>query len=153
MRELLERLRPAGAPGAPTVAGVPADRRRTAEEELAPVFEALADVVVECDRRRRAAGEDAARLVADAQRQAQAVIARAGAGVEAERAAAATRVQEASAMEIEALSRQARVEAERVRRERIRRNEVLAAHVVDLARRHLQDLSTSDSSTTAEHRP
>jgi hypothetical protein len=96
-------------------------------------------VVVECDRRRRVAGEDAARLVADAEQRAQAITARARASVEAERADAAIRLQQTSAMELEALSQQARIAAERIRRESTRRNGGLAAHVVEVARTHLQE--------------
>jgi hypothetical protein len=47
--DLLDRFRPAGTPGPAAAAGVPADRRAAAaEEELAPVFTALADVEREC---------------------------------------------------------------------------------------------------------
>jgi hypothetical protein len=152
MRELLERLRPAGAPGAATVAGVPVDRRHSAEVEVAPVFDALAGVVVECERRRRAAGEDAAHVVADAEQRAQAVTARARAGVEAERAAAASVLWEASAIELGALSQRAGIEAERVRRDATGRNDALVKHVVDLARSHLLTLSTADVEPAQEHR-
>jgi hypothetical protein len=151
MRELLERLRPAGAPGAATVAGVPADRVRSAEAELAPVFEALAGVVVECARRRRVAGEDAARVAAEAEQRAHAVTARARAGAEAERAAAAADIRAASAIQLEALSRQARIEADRVRREATGRNDTLVKQVVELARGHLVALSTSDVQASPGH--
>jgi hypothetical protein len=153
MRELLERLRPAGSPGPATVAGVPADRRRSAEEELVPVFDALTGVVVECDNRRRAARDDATRLVAEAEQRGRAVIAKAHASVEAERANAATRLHEASAAELEALGQRARIEADRVRHETAGRNEMLVKRVIDLARSHLFVLSTSDPKAPAERWP
>ncbi|HEX7745917.1 MAG TPA: hypothetical protein VF462_11720, partial [Micromonosporaceae bacterium] len=59
VRELLDRFRPAGAPGAASAAGVPADRQTTASAELDPVFAALADVVAKCAGLRATAVRDA----------------------------------------------------------------------------------------------
>jgi len=77
IQDFLQRFRPAGAPGAPGRAAVPADRVAEATAELAPVFAALADVHPEVDgirsravaraaARRRAAAEEAERIRADA---------------------------------------------------------------------------------------
>src|SRR5690242_15475142 len=70
IRDLLQRFRPAGAPGAASGAAVPADRVAEATRELAPVFEELAGTsleaaglreraVAQATRRRRATAEDA----------------------------------------------------------------------------------------------
>jgi hypothetical protein len=79
LRELLNRFRPAGTPGAPGGAAVPADRAAELAAELAPVFEALRDTLAEADAIRsesvrRAAthraesAATAARILADAHR-------------------------------------------------------------------------------------
>jgi hypothetical protein len=57
VRDLLERFRPAGAPGAATPAGVPSDRATALSDELGPVLALLADTEQECARIRRE-GED-----------------------------------------------------------------------------------------------
>lgn len=83
-RDFLDRFRPAGAPGAASRAGVPADRAAELASELAPVLALLAGTDAECHRivtvaRRDAeqvgerAREQAAVLAADAQRRARAV--------------------------------------------------------------------------------
>ncbi|HEU4349929.1 MAG TPA: hypothetical protein VFR35_19300, partial [Actinoplanes sp.] len=60
-RDFLERLRPAGVPGAAGPAGVPADRVSEIAAELEPVFAALAGVEDEVRLRREAATAEAAR--------------------------------------------------------------------------------------------
>ncbi len=55
VRDFLERLRPSGTPGAPSVAGVPADRLAERSTELEAVFALLEDV-------QAAGGPDPARL-------------------------------------------------------------------------------------------
>lgn len=76
-RDLLNRFRPSGTPGAAGAAGVPVDRAAGAAAELAPLFAALAPTERRCEelltdaeadarRIRREAEEEAARLVAAA---------------------------------------------------------------------------------------
>jgi hypothetical protein len=83
-RDLLQRFRPAGAPGAATASGVPADRVAERDAELAPVFARLADPVaqaarirqdalVEAERRRLIARDAAAARVAAARQDAEAI--------------------------------------------------------------------------------
>ena len=78
-RDILQRFRPAGTPGAASNVGVPADRVAEIGAELAPVFSALADTqeqaaairaeaATEAERRRQVAVERAAALVAAARR-------------------------------------------------------------------------------------
>jgi len=119
-RDLLNRFRPSGTPGAAGAAGVPVDREAGTADELAPLFSALAPTERECEaliagaeadarRIRRRADEEAARLVTEAgERQASeraAVVAEvrdhraaaaAAAAVDAERRAAAIRDRAAS---------------------------------------------------------
>ena len=98
VERILERLRPAGAPGAAAPGGVPADRSTELAAELQPVLARLDDVQAECDRiraeataeaarRRRVAVERARQLVADGRRAAEAERAAAAAAVEHEVAA------------------------------------------------------------------
>ncbi len=49
-RDLLQRFRPAGAPGAATATGVPADRSDERASELAGVFALLESTVAEAER-------------------------------------------------------------------------------------------------------
>lgn len=83
VRDFLERLRPSGTPGAPSMSGVPADRVVERAAELEPLFARLAEVQAEANRiradaltqaqARRAASVDAARsIVAEARRRAEA---------------------------------------------------------------------------------
>ena len=76
-RDLLNRFRPSGTPGAAGVAGVPADRTAGAAAELAPLFAALESTERECQalldrtavearRIRRQGEEEAQRLVVEA---------------------------------------------------------------------------------------
>lgn len=106
-RDILQRFRPAGTPGAATPTGVPADRVAEVAAELEPVLALLADAVQEADRvraegraeaerRRQRSAEQAGALVASAHRQAQA--ARSDAALQAARdveAEAATTLAEA----------------------------------------------------------
>jgi len=88
-RDLLERFRPAGTPGAATAAGVPADRREAVAAELQPVFAALAETERECDEIGHAATAAAEERAAGTTRRVHAILDRARAEAPAERAAAA----------------------------------------------------------------
>jgi hypothetical protein len=82
-RDILQRFRSAGTPGAATPTGVPADRVAELSAELEPVLARLAaaqeeaariraEAQQEAERRRQSAAEDASALVAAAHRQAAA---------------------------------------------------------------------------------
>jgi ABC-type nitrate/sulfonate/bicarbonate transport system substrate-binding protein len=90
LRDFVRRFRPAGTPGAAAPAGVPADRVSERAAELGPVFDALQDTVSEteavvagarreAERRRMAAAQRVAELLADAQQEADAARASAAA--------------------------------------------------------------------------
>jgi len=94
VREMLERFRPSGAPGAPAMSGVPADRVAERSVELEPVFALLAGVQAEVDQigsdaqreamsRRALAGERAREIVAAARRAADSERAQAAAAAQA----------------------------------------------------------------------
>lgn len=79
--DVLQRFRPAGAPGAAAAAGVPVDRVAEVEAELAPVFLLLEEVeracarireqgATEAENRRRAALAAVDRVLAEAHEQA-----------------------------------------------------------------------------------
>jgi hypothetical protein len=88
IRNLLDRFRPAGTPGAPGLAGVPVDRRARAADELEPVFAGLADLTTACRAARTHAAQEAEHRRADARERARVLVARAHAEADAERAAA-----------------------------------------------------------------
>lgn len=94
-RDLLERFRPAGAPGGATAAGTPVDHTADMASELAPVFAALAETQTECAQLLDSARADAAATLARAREQANAVRDSARERVPAERTAAAAAAVEA----------------------------------------------------------
>jgi regulator of protease activity HflC (stomatin/prohibitin superfamily) len=117
-RDLLERFRLAGTPGAASVAGVPADRVAEVSAELEPVFVALLDVQErahrvradaqrEADRRRSEAREQARALLSAAQREADAIRADAAAAVRREADAEDAAVLSAAGREVDLIRRQA----------------------------------------------
>jgi cell division septum initiation protein DivIVA len=134
VRDFLDRFRPAGTPGAASSVGVPADRRADAEQELAPVFAALEDVERECAELRVRAERDAQRQIAQAQRMAGALVARARAGSAAERAAAAADARGRAAAETDRILAQARQTAGDARAQAQRRLPELVDRAVELAR-------------------
>jgi hypothetical protein len=73
-RDLLQRFRPVGAPGAAAPAGVPADRVAELGRELQPVFDALADAQEEAARIREAGAAQARALHDRAVEQAAALL-------------------------------------------------------------------------------
>lgn len=89
LRNLLDRLRPAGIPGAAARAGVPADRVAELTAELAGVFGAFEPVEAECRAIRAAAERDARDVRQRAADQAEAMVADARANAGVQRAAAA----------------------------------------------------------------
>ena len=141
VRELLERFRPAGAPGGATSAGVPADRRASLSAEVRPIFDALAPVLAECERIREQARAQARRREAEARRRAEAIVDRARMESEAERAAAAAAVRARVTSEYEQSLARARAQAQAVRERGERRRPALTARVVELVRKDLAALA------------
>jgi hypothetical protein len=74
-RDFLDRFRPAGAPGAASRAGVPANRAAELSAELEPVLALLAETDAECGRIIAAARRDAERTAGAARQQAAALAA------------------------------------------------------------------------------
>lgn len=93
-RDLLQRFRPAGAPGAATATGVPADRIEEREAELAPVFHLLEDAVAEAARIRQEAAAEAQRRPQQARAAASASVAAARLEVSSIRAHALAEAQQ-----------------------------------------------------------
>ncbi|GIJ71536.1 hypothetical protein [Virgisporangium ochraceum] len=87
IRELLNRFRPAGTPGAAAGAAVPADRAAELAAELAPVFVALAPATAKAAEIRSAAVSRAEARRADAAATAARILADARRSVDVERAA------------------------------------------------------------------
>lgn len=76
-RDLLQRFRPAGAPGAATATGVPADRSEERAAELAGVFAVLEATVAEAERVRQSVRARAQEIRNSAREQALATVAQA----------------------------------------------------------------------------
>ena len=96
-RDLLERFRPIGTPGAAAPAGVPADRTADRFRELQPVVDRLVDVDAECVRIRDAATAEAERRRQQAVAEAAAIVAASRIAAPANRTATATRVRQEGA--------------------------------------------------------
>ncbi|MDY7087895.1 MAG: hypothetical protein SYR96_22660 [Actinomycetota bacterium] len=77
LRELLDRFRSAGPPGPPAPAAVPADRRSRLEDEVAPVFAALASTAEQAAGMVAAARAEAEHIRDQGRREADALIGRA----------------------------------------------------------------------------
>ncbi len=150
VERILERLRPAGAPGTAAAAGVPADRVAERAAELEPVLARLDPVQARCERlrsdaaaevarRRRVAAEESRQLLAEARRAAQ-----------AERAAAAAAVERA----VEAEAAAARLAAERdaaaVRERAASRLDQLVDRVVVTAVRALGEAEPTTPAAAAD---
>ena len=88
-RDLLERFRPAGTPGAAAPAGVPYDRAAALEDELRPVLDLLAPVEAQCVALLDEAGARAGSLRDDAGARAAASVSQGRLRAEEARAGAA----------------------------------------------------------------
>jgi hypothetical protein len=141
LRDLLQRFRPSGAPGAATAAGVPADRRARAEAELEPVFAALAPTVVRCAEMRRVGAALAAGRDSGAARQAQTILAAATRTEPDERADAGAEVRTSLAAEFAAIDAEAARETDQVRRHAAAVMTVLVARAVERVRRDIAELN------------
>jgi hypothetical protein len=151
VRDLLERFRPAGAPGAATPAGVPSDRATALSDELGPVLALLADTEQECARIRREGEDLSTRVRTDAAARSVAAV-----------AAGRDRAEAARAEVVELQHRRSRADAERelsqahrtiATIERTSRAGVpdLVARVVEAVRSDL--LATSGTGSREEGRP
>ncbi len=91
VRDLLDRFRPAGTPGAAAPSGVPVDRNRQREDELMPVLVLLAETEQESDAVRRSGRDRAEHARSEANAVAASTVATARDQAEAARAEAAAR--------------------------------------------------------------
>ncbi len=112
---VLDRFRPAGAPGGAAPAGVPADRSAAVAAELAGVFGQLAATEQEAERIRAEGAAEADRIRQEAAQHAAAVVADAHQRAEAERAAAAAQRQRTAREEERRILDAAAAEGKRVR--------------------------------------
>jgi len=113
-RDLLQRLRPTGAPGGAGPVAVPADDAAR-NRELEPVFAALEETFAQCDQLARDAEHAAAEELARADREAQQWLAEARLAAVGQRAAAAAAVRREADAAAAALLREAEADAARLR--------------------------------------
>src|SRR5512133_846364 len=140
VRELLNRFRPAGAPGAASGAGVPVDRRAGVEAELEPVFAALEETQRECARLREAALAAASGSGTEAAGRAASIVERARLDATALRAEAAAEARQHAAKEIAEVDAAAAEQVDEVRRAAQHRRPELVAAVVAAVRAELAEL-------------
>jgi hypothetical protein len=115
LRDVLDRFRPAGAPGAASAAGVPTDRQASLVAELEPVFTALARDEWHAAEVRRVGALYARVLAEQARRQAEAELAQARTQAPAQRAQAAADLRQRAEAELADIGEQAGRAAEAVR--------------------------------------
>ena len=115
-RDLLQRFRPAGAPGTAASAGVPADRVAELSAELEPVLALLDEVTQEAARIRAGGSREAARLRSEADQRARTTVATATREAEGDRLVSAASVNERAAAEAAETLAAARAEASALRR-------------------------------------
>lgn len=136
-RNLLERFRPAGTPGAAAKPGVPADRVAELSAELEPVLTLLDDTVREARAIRAQAHQRAEQVRRRAEDRSRALLAEARRDAEAERSAAAVRVTEKAESEAAASLAAAEQEAEEIRRRGTELMPVYVDRVLDALRKEL----------------
>ncbi|HEX6198152.1 MAG TPA: hypothetical protein VFZ37_19735 [Jiangellaceae bacterium] len=137
LQDLLNRLRPVGAPGPAGPVAVPAEEEDRAAAELAPVFAALAETAAEADAVRRSATDRAAATTAEAEREAASLVANATSRASAERAAAAARVHASGEEEAAALLAEAKQQAARLKEDSGPRLDELTDLVIANLREHI----------------
>lgn len=115
LRDLLQRYRPVGTPGAAARPGVPADRAAEVATELEPVLALLAGTEDEVRRLRAEAREEARRIREQAARQAEDLVAGARERAADVRARSAADARAAAAPDGELLVDAARDKAHRMR--------------------------------------
>lgn len=133
-RDLLQRFRPAGAPGTAAAAGVPADRVAELSAELEPVLAQLDETGEEAVRIRAEGSREAARIRAEAEQRARTMVATAVREAEGDRLAAAARVNQRAAAEAAQTVAVARAEAAELRREADERLQQYADRVLAAVR-------------------
>ena len=143
VRDVLERFRPAGAPGAPSAAGVPADRRAAVVAELEPVFAELSAVVRRCEEIRQGARTAASQRETVAEDHARAITAQARAESESERASAAATLREQAAQAASQALDNAEAAAAEVRRSGETRRAALLGLVLERVHADLRTSFTS----------
>lgn len=131
-RDLLQRFRPAGAPGPATATGVPADRVEERASELDPLFRLLEDAVAEAARIRSEADAEAERRREQARDQAVARVAAARLGADSIRADALAAAQQEAEAAATLVAEHARVVAEDIG---ARARQTLDADVLDVVAR------------------
>jgi hypothetical protein len=150
VRDLLYRFRPAGAPGAASAAGVPADRSADLAAELEPLFAQLLGTERECAEIREQARQDATGVRARDAERARNVVTAAGEQVEAERATVAAQMQQradaGSATQVAAAAR----EAAALRDRATERMPVYVERVVDAIRELIGDTDTRPADARPE---
>ncbi len=114
-RDFLDRFRPAGAPGAASRAGVPADRAAELARELEPVLALLAGTDAECGRIIATARQEAEQIAGRAREQAAALAADARPRARAAQDATAEHVFAAARAEADDAVRSAAAQARRRR--------------------------------------
>lgn len=133
-RDLLNRFRPTGTPGAAGAAGVPVDHDAGSAAELAPVLAALAATESACDALVAEARARAARVRDAAQVQAQELLADTRGRLGAEQAAVVARARERRAGESAVELRAAELRAAEVRSAAEERRAGCVAEVVAAVR-------------------
>ncbi len=133
-RDLLQRFRPAGAPGAATATGVPADRGEERAAELAGIFAAVEGAVADADRIRGVAVAEAQRRRERAREQAVASVAQARLDAEALRMQTVARARDALASSHAVNGDEAERRAREIEREAGRTREEDATAVVAAVR-------------------
>jgi len=137
-RDILQRFRPAGAPGAAAPPGVPADRGTEAAAELEPLLALLADTQAEAARIRAEAAQEAEHRRSLAADRAAALVVSARSRAAADRADAALRVSRAVAEESAAALADAHLTAGAVRQRASERMRPYLDRVMDATRRAMQ---------------
>jgi hypothetical protein len=150
LRDFLARFRPAGAPGAAR-AGVPADRAREVQAEVAPVLALLEGTDAECARIIAQARRDAGQRTAAAQAEAATIAADAARRADVAREAAAGQVMASARDEVARTVRDAREQAAKTREQAGRSMAALVGRTAD-AIRHLQP-DDGDGGRAAERTP
>lgn len=141
MRDLLERLRPSGAPGTAAPSAVPADRQAERSAELDPVLARLDDVQAEAEGIRTAARSEASRRRDAAREQARAIVEEARRTAEAERRDAASIAEATGAADSRERRLEADLEADRITRVAAVRSAALLDRVMDAARREIAEIA------------
>lgn len=134
LRDILDRFRPAGAPGAGGRVAVPIDRSRELEAELLPVLTLLDDTDAECAGIAGRAHDEAARIVATARADTAEILRDASSRAAAIRAEAVQQAVAAARAEAAGTVADARAEARDVAELASQRIPVLAGRAVALVR-------------------